>query len=861
MFLKDYQREAIQSLDKWLDNLNVARSNSEKIIAQLETIDVKPTAEHTNYPQHAWKRLREEGRLTLQTGAKYIDRYTDADNPIPHICLKVPTGGGKTLLGAAAVERILMHSGKNTGLLLWIVPTRAIYEQTKTTLWDRQHPYRQRLELASGGRVKVLEKDDAFTADDIRSYLCTMLLMLPAANRHKGKDFLRMFRNSGRYPGFFPEDGNALAEGEFLYRHPHLEREGNEFGGIVKHSLINVFKICRPIVILDEAHKAYGKKVERSEQYARAINRMDPSIVVELSATPNHGISNVLVDIKGTALKDEQMIKLPIQVETRSDTQDWRHTLELAHQRLEDLSREAERLETENGRYIRPIAVARVERTGKKQRDGINIHAEDARDHLISIGVNPESIRVKSSEADELGREDLISDGVRSPVNWIITKDALKEGWDCPFAYVLVLLDNTRAKTAITQMVGRVLRMPHAQETGKSSLDRCYVICHNAEVRDTVSHVRAGLENEGMGDISGHVEAAGAADEIKKISVLRRQRFRGKRIFLPKVLHRDDAEGWRDLDYDRDIISAVQWQLLEVKNVQGLNVAPATGGTAVVDIEGETENVEDRYLEADDDIDLVYFARRIGSVVPNPWRAMHIAEQALSHLMELNDVDRKSVNASRALYAEQFRADIWEQIDIQARDIFVGKFDRKELRFDLQADEGNYELGDRYDEIVGQAERKLERHTEPVQRTLFEPMLEKDFNGMEQDFAFYLDRQNAILWWHRVAARQRGGYFLRGWRRDRIFPDFVAVATRGGSADVYQNQLLMLETKGTHLRDNPDTKYKQRVFGVLQEAYNGTLSPRGEMTLNEGNPKGVFRLVFQEEIETALADTILAQSA
>ena len=41
------------------------------------------------------------------------------------------------------------------------------------------------------------------------------------------------------------------------------------------------------------------------------------------------------------------------------------------------------------GRYVRPIAVVRVERTGKDQRDGERkIHAEDVREYLVqSLGV------------------------------------------------------------------------------------------------------------------------------------------------------------------------------------------------------------------------------------------------------------------------------------------------------------------------------------------------------------------------------------------------------------------------------------------------------------------------------------------
>ena len=116
------------------------------------------------------------------------------------------------------------------------------------------------LELPAG-RVKLLEKDDPFTRGDIANYLCLMLLMLPAANRQRGREFLRMFRDSGRYPTLFPDSDDALGDGRLLEAYPDLERVSD--GGPVKHSLFNVFKMLRPVVVLDEAHKAYGRPTRR----------------------------------------------------------------------------------------------------------------------------------------------------------------------------------------------------------------------------------------------------------------------------------------------------------------------------------------------------------------------------------------------------------------------------------------------------------------------------------------------------------------------------------------------------------------------------------------------------------------------
>ena len=191
----------------------------------------------------------------------------------------------------------------------------------------------------------------------------------------------------------------------------------------MKHSLFNALKMLRPVVILDEAHKAYGGK--GADEFVRAVNRLDPSLVIELSATPNRKISNLLVDVTGVELKQEEMIKLPVQVSSLGNVE-WRDALAQAHEKLGELTAEAESLRANEGRYIRPIAVVRVERTGAKQRDGEHIHAEDVREHLVrNLGEAEDAVRVKSAELDEIAGEDLLSE--YSQVRWIITKAALME--------------------------------------------------------------------------------------------------------------------------------------------------------------------------------------------------------------------------------------------------------------------------------------------------------------------------------------------------------------------------------------------------------------------------------------------------
>ncbi len=830
--LKEYQHRTLEAFVRWLTALDKARVVSQRKVAALEAAGLDASDDDRNYPRTAWDDLVAGGGI--ESGAlEHVNRYDEAGRPIPHVCFKVPTGGGKTLLGASALERL----GMQTGLVLWIMPSKAIYAQTKAAFKSRGHPYRQLLEHASGGRVKLLEKEDRVSLGDIENYLCLMLLMLPATNRQKGKEFLRMFRDSGRYTTLFPKEDDGPGIEALLADNPDLERYGD---GTLKQSLFNVFKTQRPVVVLDEAHKAYGGK--GATEFVRAVNRLDPRLVVELSATPNRHISNLLVDISGMDLKKEQMIKLPVEVTTGGG--EWRDTLSRACDRLNELDAAARLMEGSSGRYIRPIAVVRVERTGRDQRGSDRIHAEDARDYLVNhLGQAPESVRVKSSERDEIAGEDLLSP--YSPVRWIITKAALMEGWDCPFAYILVMLDNTSSRRAITQLMGRVMRQPHARWTGVPDLDRCYVHCWQTKVDDAVKQVKSGLEHEGLTGLDHDVLGSDAVD-VEFQTIRRRERFQKRDIFLPKVLHRHSG-GWRDLSYQRHILPHIDWAGINAPSP--LAVGRASAGvfeeTISIDVGTSAPTTATRQsIDADTEITLSWVTRQLTDLVPNVWQAARIAGDLIESL-------RGQGQGSAEIYAHRreqmihLREHVADQIEQQSEGVFADKLKAGDIRFDLEASEPNYRMQETFRLPVAADDHSLERAGRPVQNSLFEPVFERQFDSnLEKDFAFYVDQHEAIQWWHRVAVRQQHEYYLRGWNQDRIWPDFVAMSTNGDG----KPRLLVVETKGEHLEGNSDTKYKTKVFATLEESLNGAGAYEcGEVSLDNGKTKGTFKIVFRED--------------
>ncbi len=848
MQLKNYQQKALEQLDLWIDALKDAVKKREKAKEFFEELREPIPKDLQNYPRSAWGSLKDQGVLPgiEQDGdikiPDYISRTGTSGEPIPHVCMKIPTGGGKTLLGVASLERLR----REKGFVLWIVPTKAIYEQTIKSFRNREHPYRVMLERISGGKVKLLEKDDRFTKQDVESYLCIMMLMLPSANRKKGKDFLKIFRDSSGYTSFFPEQDDLKENKQLSEDHTDLEK--NKSGGWVKHSLINVLKLIRPTVILDEAHKAYGRNEENNREFVQSVNRLNPRFVLELSATPRTGISNILVNIGGTELKNEEMIKLPIEIHSFSNS-DWKRTLAQTQKKLNDLEQEARKLKQRENRYVRPIVVVRVQRTSEEGNKQGKTYSEDARNYLIqNLSVPERQVKVQSSTLKELGGEDLLSE--MSEVRWIITKDALKEGWDCSFAYILALLDNTTATTAITQMTGRVMRQPHARLIDKSdALNRCYIYCYNRDVGIAVEGVKQGLEQEGLTGLGDSVIDGGKEANVTTRTIKRREPYRKLNIFLPQVLHKDGRK-WRPIDYDRDILASLNWGGINARGAVELDDNDTIAErTAVVDIQGE-HFVSETKIDTGEVLTLDYFVRRLIDMVPNPWQAARMAKTFLRSCKRKNRGDLELLK-NRLYLSEVLRERIRENIDGKAEQVFREKICKDEIRFHLVTDEKlNYEFQKTLEVSVAQDETALAEHGNPVQSSLFENAFESDFNGLEKNFALYLEKNDSIFWWHKIAARQE--YSIQGWKRHKVYPDFVAFRKGGGK----ESKLLIMETKGIHLKGNEDTAYKQKLLQTLDATYKTALE-RGEMK-TVGKTPAKFSMLFENEWREKV-DEIIAE--
>ncbi len=863
--LKDFQRAALAQLASYVDELVKRAGLAERKVQALRAAEIDVALNEIDFPLQAWNSLRDAGKLPpAQAKQEYSSRFDGAERPVPNVCLKLPTGGGKTLLATAAIARLQSsYYRRHTGLVLWIVPNEAIYRQTKKALSDRDHAYRQLLNVAGAGRVKILEKDSPVSRADVESYLCVMLLMLQSAAR-QSKETLRFFRDRGNVHGFFPREDDLPRHHELLRLTPNydvyasrgitVEEAARTMGSIIKDSLGNVMRLARPMVVIDEGHHAY------TENALKTIDGFNPSFVLELSATPRvakkkgeHG-ANILVDVRGGDLERAEMIKLPINVDVRP-WPDWKACLAASVAKLDELQRETDRLRADTGRYIRPILLVQVERTGADQAESGLIHADHAETYLRQLGFSKAQIAIKTSEKDELKQPeniDLLSPSCE--VRAIITRQALQEGWDCPFAYVLCALAAGRNPAAVTQLVGRILRQPDVTRTWRAPLDESYVFCHDAQTGEVVTSIKKSLEVEGMGDLTASVRTTGGTNgdggKIKHIG--RRAGLEELRIFLPRVTWRE-GDSRRELVYECDVLGNLPWEELDAARLAAgwkpaaeapqeqrfridLGILSPTGSIAPTD-EGQGPAVLDR----------VFVARAIGDLVPNTWLAFNLVGQVVARLLK-DGCSEAMIASSSARLVEQLRADIVVQRDALAQRVFEHKVQSGDIEFRLRADRFDYEIPGELEIELPEKPVPLFNGAKLLEKSLFDPfyesMVDNDFEG---EFACYLDSQAALAWWHRNVARAH--YGLQGWRRDRVYPDFVFLRTARAGKPV----LVVMETKGAHLK-NEDTDYKKNLLATLTEAYSSArLKRAGELELAaNGGPRIVCDLVFDENWENAL---------
>ena len=463
MELKQYQREVIADLERFLEQLE-----------KDERLDVA----FNNF----WSA---KGVSLASLDHAYLRPYDNSVTSVPHVTVKVPTAGGKTFIACNALRTIFeKQPTEKPKVVAWFVPSDTILQQTYKNLNDPSHPYRQKIDSHFGNAVRVVDKESALfghgiSPTEIREQLTIFVLSVQsfAANNKDGR---RVYR-----------ENENLADYAKLYDTMTKRVEGSDETG-----LIQVLSYLNPVVIIDESHNF------EADLRVDMLKSINPCFILDLTATPRKK-SNIISFVDAMKLKRANMVKLPVIVYNHRSTSD---VITSAINLQRSLERKAIELEADGGRYIRPIVLFQAQ---PKTADD-NITFDKIKKQLTDIGIPEEQIKIKTASKDEIKNTDLLS--CDCPVRYIITVNALKEGWDCPFAYILASLANKSSRMDIEQILGRVLRLPYTTKHRDDLLNLSYVFASSADFRATIEDIIDSLNRAGFSKKDYRVAEAAPAE-------------------------------------------------------------------------------------------------------------------------------------------------------------------------------------------------------------------------------------------------------------------------------------------------------------------------------------------------------------
>jgi type III restriction enzyme len=797
MELKKYQLRVLDEAKTWLTEL-----------AKQQALGNKHAA------LDAWENVRVPGR-------RYAERRNGLGKDMPNFCLKVPTGGGKTLLATQILGLIystILEKRNGAGLVLWVVPSDQIYKDTLKALRDRNHFYRFSLEHAVSRRVEVWEKHEIarLTPTQLNGSLHVLLFKLASANRET-KDQLKMFQDSGgNIVMHFPAEDDSDANKALQQKFPNMEMlAADEAKGefLLKTSLANLIRLNEPPVILDEGHKAY------SDLARKTIEGFNASMVVELSATPRDE-SNILCRVSGKELLEEGMIKLPINI-CNSNEGRWENCLSKAKLKREELGKIAEKHYDKTHLEIRPIVLVQVERVGKDQRDAGLIHAEDVREYLMQrLGVSETEIALKTSEKDDIEGINLLAEGCR--INWIITKAALQEGWDCPFAYILVSLNNAGSAQSMTQLIGRVLRQPFAEKTERDELNESYVYCLRQRADAIANDVKKALEKEGYEDGDGSVvDKSGERQAVEKQSSFFRNEFKALyrpfdgKIYLPRFCVRDGA-GYEGLDYFQHLIGQVDVEKFHYDQLNWdlsdeMDKAKDFFYRATIGVRLDAVGVEESGYHETDDVVKAWLVASLPYDYFSFKQLRIVVENFAGRLCEVNPALKGRLGLVKFTLRNKCREFIETETDRLAEAAFDRLLEKDRLCFYLECVECRFQIPSSVE--IRKKPRLRHNDDSEVAKSLFDWVERESLNEYEANVALVLDKHPEVLWWYQNKVG-KDSFAIQGYRKNRIHPDFVV---QNGKDEKPVARVVVVESKGQHLSGNPDTEYKRKIAGHFEK--------------------------------------------
>lgn len=850
MKLKQYQTDTLSVLRRFFEEARVAG------------------------PKGAYEAITKEPEQAKRLG-RYGGTYTPlAGLPnVPYVCLRLPTGGGKTILGAYSIG-IARDAWveKDYPMVLWLVPSNTIRLQTAEALKNVRHPYRQALDEAFDGRVRVFDIAD-FThirPHDIRDHCCIVVGTIQT---------LRVSNTEGR---------KVYAHNENMEPHftalpkplPGLETLE---GGGVKFSFANLMHIHRPLMIVDEAHNAVTGLTREMQA------RVNPSAIIEFTATPRLN-SNILHSVTAQELKLEEMIKLPIML---SEHDTWQNAVNGAIAARASLAEEADK----DPDYIRPIVLFQAQPRNQE------VTVEALKKHLMEVEQIPEDkIAVATGDQRELDGINLFDP--KCPIEYVITVEALKEGWDCSFAYAFCSVSRIQSAVDVEQLLGRVLRMPYAKRRKADALNRAYAFLSEPsfgeaarsladklvamgfdedEARDNIEPAQTSLDadtglfgrrekpkptfthtvtatpevvaeltkREGVsvrdtgggkveiavsGRVDGELEKGiaetlpeterkGFAEAVSKYRVDVKDQLspaeQGEDFEVPRLMSEIQGE----LEFaDTDVFMEVHdWSLLDHSSKLGEAefAIRETSRSFEIDLDGNriTYQFADEAEQLALDVDVegwtaealtIWLDRQVRQPDIHQTELLRWLRDLVGHLINGRGMRIAALMRCKFILARKVREKIAAIRQRERDNVYQRYLFSPEAKVDVSFDEA-FSFKDRmyWDQRRYRGRWKPRKHFLGPDHV---PAFDGAENGEEFQCAQAIDSLPGLKFWIRNVARHPNSFWLPT-ATDKFYPDFVAQLDDG--------RLLVVEYKGAHIADGPDTAEKRTVGQLWEKKTDG----------------------------------------
>ncbi len=693
---------------------------------------------------------------------------------IPFICIRIPTGGGKTLVGCKAVERIMstaLQHKMDTGIVMWFVPSDSIKTQTLKKFKDQKDWHYEMLNEAFDTKFKVFSNEEALTItpEEVKNNLCIVIASLDA--------FRKEATIQNKYK-VYKENGSLMDHFHNLKDDKNLEKDSAK---TVVNSLANVIRKSNPLIVIDEGHHTQTKLS------VDVLSGLNPSFVIEFTATPRDG-SNVLVDTNASELKLEEMVKLPIVLESRSQ---WEQVISDGIAKREELEKRAKKVK---GEYIRPIALIQANPKNKANEERA---IDEIKKLLLEKKIPEEQIKIKTGNVNELSDINLFDK--KCEVRYVLTVMALTEGWDCSFAYVLISVANLGAKVAVEQIIGRVMRMPNARRKSDEALNRSYVFASAANFSEAASKVISGLENNGY----SRADFVSADKEKDYTNPLEAKKALRKDLKVPMLAMGKEKLSFEDL-LDED------FKLAKQKVDFDFAIHYDLDGQATIDITEENEWLQGKqlslpyqYLEGEHSVDelVMWLDKKLRFPMLNPEDKVAFIEKAVQAQVKKPKRSLAELSVNRYLLADRLGIVILEILENHTKSTFTRLIAKKKIILSPS---------DSYPATIALKS--------PVPQIFNKNLYERidSINGEERGFVQRIDLgilENVDYW---VRNREKvDPFYIQGWKKGKFYPDFVAVTKKGN--------VVALEWKGEDRISNEDTSYKVGIAKEWEKLGNGKL--------------------------------------